>query len=193
MKTFEERKKELILKIFFDSEFGTMYHTEDVLSEKDVIIRHFDREVSPEFIPLYVQLYKEVQNWIESKPSIEEFVFMPNLVEIGKDYLIRPFHVYLKNNSRYIDDYEPIAPPANYYGMINNISYELSNELPEDYDEENYIYNEENIIHRIVRKSLLECTAKTFYEDSLEKFIIVEPKISLTDLEEWKKIVESKE
>lgn len=193
MKTFEELKKEINLIIYLNSEFGTMYYIKDVPAEKDVIIRHFDQEVSPEFISLYVQIYKEVQNWIESKPSINEFVFMPNLVEIGKDYLIRPFHVYLRSNDRYIDDYEPIAPPANYYGMINNISYELSNELPENYDEENYIYNEENIIHRIIRKSLLGCTAKTFYDDDIEKFIIVEPKISLTDLEEWKRIVESKE
>jgi hypothetical protein len=193
MKTFEELKKEITLKIYIESELGTMYTQKEASILDKSIIRHFDSEVTPEFIPLYVHLYKEVQNWIESRPSINEFVFMPNLIETGKDYIIRPFYVIFISNDRYIDGYEPIAPPANYYGMINNISYELSNELPEDYDEENYIYNEENIIHRIIRKSLLGCTTKTFYDDDLEKFIIVEPKISLTDLEEWKKIVESKE
>jgi hypothetical protein len=189
MKTFEERKKELILKIYLDSEFGTMYYCENFKNNEMAIIRHFDREVSPEFIPLYVQLYKEVQNWINNKVDIKEHVFLPDLVEIGIDYIIRSFYSYFNGVRYYCDDEEPIAPPIEYYGMLNTVSYELS----EEYEEEEYVQYKENIIHRIIRKSLLGSTSKTFFDPGLEKFIIVEPKISLTDLEEWKKIVESKE
>ncbi|MGX7666023.1 hypothetical protein [Flavobacterium pedocola] len=188
MKTFEDLKKETPLKRFIENEFGTLYIQQDYQNGKDAIIRHFDKEVLPEFIPTYILLYDELVKWIDSKPDIKEYVFIPKLLEVGDDYTMRSFYVYYNHIRSYTDEYEPIVPPSEYYGMINMVSYELS----EDYEADNYLSNEENIIHRIIRKSLLGGTGKTFFDDELQKFIIVEPKISITDLQEWKQKKEAK-
>lgn len=184
MKKFEEIKKRINLIDYLDSEFGTMYFGDGKSNENDIIIRYLDGELTPELLPVYIQLYNAVLQYIENHSKIKEHVFMPNLIEVGKDYIIRPFYVYLVSTRRYFDPDEPLEPPKQYYEMIQAFSEEMVTQ----FSMEDITYpNRESIIKRVLRKSLIEPRGKTFLEGRyINKCIIVEPAISIEDIEEWK-------
>lgn len=189
MKSFEEFKKNKNLILFADiSKLGTMYFEPDLPDDKDYIIRHLDSELTEEMLPIYVDLYNSIKNWIESNSKINEFVFMNDLIEVGKDYIIRPFRVYIKSNRSYFDDDQPIEPPIRYFEMLKALSEEMLR-LYVDYEE---LYpTKETIIKRILRKSLIAESGKTIYNDKINKFELVEPRISIDNVEEWEKITKS--
>ncbi|WP_415327957.1 hypothetical protein [Chryseobacterium sp. MMS23-Vi53] len=111
---------------------------------------------------------------------------MPQLIEVGVDYIIRPFYVYFVSTSRYFDPDEPLEPYQEYYEMLGAFSKEMMNQFSnEDIDNPNKL----SIIKRILRKSLIRPRGKTFFEGrDLNKYIIVEPAISIEDIEKWKTI-----
>ncbi|UKB82446.1 hypothetical protein LF887_15700 [Chryseobacterium sp. MEBOG06] len=109
---------------------------------------------------------------------------MPQLLEVGEDYIIRSFYVYLVPTRRYFDPDEPLEPLKEYYEMIRAFSEEMINEFSE---EDITDPDKQSIIKGILRKSLIEPRGKTFFEGRyLKKHIIVEPAISLEDIEKWK-------
>ncbi|MCC6371098.1 MAG: hypothetical protein IT236_08850 [Bacteroidia bacterium] len=175
MKTFEELNKELTLIEYLPSEFGTMYFEPDAPRDKETIIRHLDSKLTIELLPVYLNLYDAILQWIDNNARLKEHVFMPQLIEVGKDYIIRPFYVYLVSTRRYVDDEDPIEPPDQYFDMIIVAEQELP-DSPENGD----------IIENVLRKSLLEPSGKTYFEGDINKVVIVEPKISLEDLHQWK-------
>lgn len=175
MKSFDELKKEVVLIRYIGSEFGTMYFEPDLPRDKETIIRHLDGKLTIELLPIYVELHNSIRDWINNNPAMREFVYMPDLLEVGKDYFIRPFYVYDIAIQDYFDKEDPIEQPILFEKMISAVSQELIN-AP----------GKESIIQRILRKSLLEPSGKTYYNYRMNKFVIVEPKISLDDLEEWK-------
>lgn len=175
MKSFEELNKQIALARYIGSEFGTMYFIQNVPREKEAIVRHLDGKLTIELLPLYIQLYDSIKKWIDKTPKLQEYVFMPDFLEIGKDYIIRPFFAYYIATSEYNDEEEPIEPPAQYEEMKALASKELDGSS-----------GNEEIIRRVLRKSLLKPTGKTYFDYKMKKFIIVEPKISLEDLAEWK-------
>ena len=122
-------------------------------------------------------MYKAIIKWIDDKPKVKKYVLMPPLLEVGKDYFIRRFYVYDITTRDYMDkeDGDYVEPPALFEEMRNVVSQELKE-----------MSGSESIIQRVLRKSLLEPTSKTIFDSRINKFIIVEPKISLTDLNEWK-------
>jgi hypothetical protein len=184
MKSFEEFKKNKNLILFADiSKLGTMYFVPDLPVEKDYIIRHLDAELTEELLPSYVELYNSVKHWIESNSKIDEYICMPNLTEVGKDYIIRPFRVYIKSVRSYFDEEEPIEPPKRYFEMIKV----FSEEMIRVFDEQEGINftNKNTIIKRVLRKSVFGLSGKTVFEYRSNKFELVEPKISIEDIEEW--------
>lgn len=184
MKSFEEIKKTEPLLRFLGSKFGTMYFNDNVSDGNDIIVRHLDGELTPELLPVYVQLYEAVLEYIDEHHKIKEHVFMPQLLEVGTDYIIRPFYSYHVSTRKYFDPNEPLEPLKEYYEMIRIFSEEMMNEFSE---EDITDPNRKSIIKRILRKSLIQPTGKTFFEGRyLNKYIIVEPAISIEDIEKWK-------
>jgi hypothetical protein len=178
MKTFEELKNKMTLKprAGDECELGTMYFEPDATRDKMIIIRHLDNKLTVELLPVYVHLYHSIQQWISNNPEVNQYVFMPNLLEVGKDYFIRQYHVYGTSIRRYINHKEPIEPPDEFEDMVRVVSRELQ-AVPE----------KEKIIARILRRSLLEPTSKTFFTSRyMKKFVIVEPKVTIADIEQWK-------
>lgn len=181
MKSFEELEQEKTFKRYIGSEFGTMYFEPGLPRENKRITRRLDSKLTIELLPTYEELYNALIKWIEDNPKVKEYVFMPSLLEVGKDYFIRPFYVYDIAIRDYMDkeDEDYVEPPALFEEMRNAVYQELNNEAS----------GKEGIIQRVLRKSLLEPTGKTTYDSRrMNKFIIVEPKISLVDLNEWKTI-----
>lgn len=184
MKNFEELNKKLNLLEFLPSDFGTTYFIPNVPREEEMIIRHLDGELTPELLPVYVQLYEAVLEYIDVHHKIKEHVFMPQLLEVGEDYIVRPFYVYLVPTRRYFDPDEPLEPLKEYYEMIRAFSDEMMDQFSE---EDITGPDKQSIIKRILRKSLIEPRGKTFFEGRyLNKYIIVEPAISIEDIEKWR-------
>ncbi|WP_294311359.1 hypothetical protein [uncultured Chryseobacterium sp.] len=184
MKNFEELKKDLKLIDFADSQFGTMYFNENISTGNDMMIRHLDGELTPELLPVYVQLYEAILEYIDEHHKIKQHVFMPQLLEVGTDYIIRPFYSYHVSTRRYFDPDEPLEPYTEYYEMIRAFSEEMTNEFSQ---EDITDPDKQSIIKRVLRKSLIQPRDKTFFEGRhLNKYIIVEPAISIEDLEKWK-------
>lgn len=183
MKNFEELKQKNKLIDFADSQFGNMYSTPSIQGEKKYMIRHLDGELTPKLLPIYIELYDAVLEYIESHQKIKEYVFMPQLIEVGADYIIRPFYVYMVSTSRYFDPDEPLEPTKEYYEMFRAVSEEMINQFSET---ETIDPTKNTIVKRVLRKSLLQPRGKTFLEGRyINKCIIVEPAISIEDLEEW--------
>jgi hypothetical protein len=180
MKSFEEFRKEIsLVKSSMGSEFGSKYIDTKLPRNEMIVVRHLDTKLAIELFPIYEQLYNTITKWVDDRPKVNEYVFIPSLIEVGKDYFIRPFYVYDIAIRDYMDkdDEDYVEPPALFEEMRNSISQELNKEVS----------GRELIIHRILKKSLLEPTGKTIYDSRrMNKFIIVEPKISLDDLNEWK-------
>ena len=177
MKSFEKLRKEIsIVESSMSSDFGSKYIDTNLPQNEMIVIRHLDTSLALELFPIYEELYYAIIEWIDSTPKVKEYVFMPSLVEIGKDYFIRPFYVYDIAIRDYMDkeDEDYIEPPELFEEMQNEVSNELKEES-----------GKEGLIQRVLRKSLLEPTGKTIYDQIINKFIIVEPKVSLEDIKEW--------
>ncbi len=183
MKTFEELNKEQQLTRFTGNKFGTMYFIPNLPNEEKVIIRHLDGELTLDLLPAYIELYNTILEYIDIHSLIKKHVFMPHLIEVGKDYIIRPFYIYLVSTNRYFDPDEPLEPHKEYYEMINAFSEVMMNQFVMDDITDP---TRESIIKRVLRKSLIQPRGKTFFEGSyINKYIVVEPAISLEDLEKW--------
>lgn len=174
MKLFQPLSQELSLAIFLESEFGTMYFRPNVPLKDKITVRYLDGKLTIEMLSVYIQLYNSILQWIENSHDLKKYIFMPEILETGKDYLSRPFYVYHISTMDYIDKDEPVEPPKEYEEMIRIATIELSSAS-----------GKEETIRRVLRKSLLEPSGKTYFEDEMNKFVIVEPKISLNDLQEW--------
>jgi len=186
MKNFEQLNKIEAIDKMLSSEFGTLYYHLDVEDNIDKIIRFLDGELTPELLPVYVKIYHTILQYIDTHQKIKDHVFMPQLLEVGVDYIIRPFYVYIVSTSRYFDPDEPLEPDYDYYEMIRAFSEEMASQFS---DEDITNPNKLSIIKRILRKSLIEPRGKTFFEGRyLNKHIIVEPAISIEDIEKWKSI-----
>jgi hypothetical protein len=177
MRTFEELKKEKSIKRFLASELGTLYFEPDAPRDMGVIVRHLDSKLTIELLPVYVHLYHSIQQWIEIHPEVNSYVFMANLIEVGEDYLILPFYEYHVSNRRYFEEGENyLEPEEEYEPMIEAVTKELGTAS-----------DQEGVISKVLRRSLLEPTGKTFFEDDIDKYVIVEPKVTIADIEQWKR------
>lgn len=177
MNSFDEIKKQKELTAGLISEFGKFYLEKGVSRDQLIVIKHFDNEYVLQFLPIYVELHNAIINWIDVSEKAKEYVYMPPLLEVGVDYLIRRFYVYYVSIRNYFDKEEDgyIEPPELFGEMRNAVSQELKE-----------VSGREGVIQRILRKSLLEPTGKTIFGYRINKFIIVEPKISVEDLNDWK-------
>ncbi|MCS4301051.1 hypothetical protein [Chryseobacterium sp. BIGb0232] len=79
------------------------------------------------------------------------------------------------------DPDKPLEPYREYYEMLAAFSEEMRNQFSTiDITDP----DKQSIIKRILRKSLIEPRSKTFFEGHhLNKYIIVEPAISIEDIE----------
>lgn len=177
MNSFSKLKQNVKIKRYISSDFGTMYFQPGLPRDKKIIIRHFDNKISIELFPVYVDLYNSILNFINS--NLSDIVFMPELLEVGEDYFIRQFYVYHIAIRDYLldkDDEDYIKPPELFHVIQTKISEVLSNDSNQ-------------IITSILGRSLLEPTSKTIYDHKTDKLLVVQPKVSLEDLQRWKEIM----
>ncbi|MCS4301050.1 hypothetical protein [Chryseobacterium sp. BIGb0232] len=65
MKTFEELNKTETFERMLSSRFGTLYYHLDTQGNIDTVIRSLDGELIPKLLPVYVQLYDALLEFID--------------------------------------------------------------------------------------------------------------------------------
>ena len=173
---FETLKSEVELKRFMGSPYGTMYYPSNEEWGEETIIRHFDSDLPPDLIPEYIELYGLVKEWIDSKPNINEIVFMKELTDVGENFIIRSYYFYYVSIRHYFDKEKFNKPPLEFERMKKVVIDEFDNSLKDNV-----------VLRRIIENTLLKPNGRTHYDSIEEKFFIAEPKITLQDLEEWRK------
>ena len=120
MRDFESLKEELELIAFDMGKNGTLYYPKDKSNE--IVVTHFNRETPVEFIPIYAEIVKRLQQFIDSKLILSKIIEVIQLNEVGKDFIIRNRFVYVRSiHSYFRDDEDYVVPPPNF----DDISGEL--------------------------------------------------------------------
>lgn len=176
MKLFEVLKSEKELKRYLRSKYGTMYFEPSSDPENSVIIRSLDATITPDLFSYYLDIYKCIKESLKSNMYLKEHIRVAEILEVGKDYFIRPFFTYDLALDDYFDQEEPVEVPKQYYEIKKELQFFLRSFKSE----------KEKILNRVLENSFLKSTGKTFYDSRTNEFIIVELKILYEDIKEWK-------
>jgi hypothetical protein len=176
MRDFAEVRNEFNLKRAVESPLGTVYSMASKLGPF-VCVRHFDRELGPEFVPAYVDLTQAAHDWIESHPELKALVRIELPVEAGLDFVMRRWHVYYTSTSSYMWD-EPWAPepPPELEPMRAAFRAAVGKSgRPQD-----------ELLETILSRSLLEPSGKTYESES--GFVVVELKPLPEEVKQWARL-----
>lgn len=181
MRRFVERAPELGVSKWVDSPVGTLYLNLDENAVDHSVVRHFDGAVPPDLVPAYVDLVRALDAWVRSRPDLDRLVRIELPTEVGLDYVVRPHHVYWTSTASYHEP-NPVKRPRELKWMRGAVRDAVEHaDGPRD-----------AIIARVVKRSLLEPTYKTYFAEHLEKFVVVDPRTEPDDVFEWAAIAQQR-
>lgn len=172
MNYFSEIKTKLNLTEFLDSDLGTLYFATKNFSPT-VMVRHFDSRLTPNFIDSYVDMVKTSQHWIEKYTHLSSLIRVEQPTEVGLDYIIRPFHIYITSTRSYSE-----------IENVPEIPMEL--EVMRHYflKYQHYIDTKKiEMVKKILARNLLDPSPKTYFDG--KKFIVVEPSVRIEEVKIW--------
>jgi hypothetical protein len=176
MRTFSELATVYNLREFLASPNGTLYFNPGahVSSETSLVVRRFNCDLPTDLVQAYAHLTLAAQQWLDSHPDIAALVRIEQPLEIGRDFIARRHHVY-QTSIRSYDDIDGPLPPSELW------------ELQERFcrNARNTITRPDHLIIIALARSILEPSGKTFFDDSEERFIIVDLKLEKEELEWW--------
>lgn len=181
LQSFKEIEQQSTLKRFISSPLGTLYFQPELSVAQQVLIRHLDGALTVELLPVYVDLYHAIKAWIKADITLSIYAASPE-IEVGVDYIKWPFYAYHVSVFNYLQDPSDehyVEPPELYTEMTEEVTDMLSQPMT----------GKDSILQRILRRSLLEPTHKTIYQEERLLFMLVEPKLTLEDLEAWKVLI----
>jgi hypothetical protein len=181
MRDFEQIRKELNLAPFVGSFNGNLFVVPVAQGAPRIVVRRFDRDLRPALVPAYANLLRSASAWIERDPELARVVRLEQPTEIGTDFIARP-HRLGTSLSAYFDDEDPPEPPDELAVMQSHVR-ELAAAAKTPQDE---------LIAKILARSTLEPSGKTFYSFPEEKFVIVDIKPRNDDLERWAELTGEK-
>jgi hypothetical protein len=175
MREFADIQRESGLKKFLDSQLGTLYMIRDASGGPRVMVRHFDRDLPTTLVRPFADLIKAAHMWIEARPELAHLIRVERPIEVGLDFIARPFHIYYGSLRAYTDWEDPPEPPKELELMRNAFRAAVGKSTkPKD-----------AIIEKVLARSLLEPTNKTYFDESKRQFFVVEPKLTREDVELW--------
>ena len=180
MRTFADIQRELGLRRFLASELGTLYFGLESAAGPQLMVRHFDGEAPPSLVGAYAEIVKAAQEWLDERPQLARLVRVEQPVELGTDFIARPFHVYLVRTNSYLDAENPPPEPEELAEMRQIFHDEAGQSR----------YWQDVIVERVLARSILEPSGKTYPGEPADgspwtQFVIVDPKLTLADLQEW--------
>lgn len=174
MRQFSDIEDTLKLVKLVSSRLGTVYSTPFTTKEEFFIVRRFDSELSPLMIWHYADLIRAVHDWVERRPELSKCVRVELPLEIGSDFVLRKHHVYIRSLDSFTWE-PPWAPEPD--EELEQMQRAANAALGHAQDAR------EQIIEGIVRRSLLEPSAKTYEDDT--GFVVVEPIMTVEDVKRW--------
>lgn len=178
MRKFQEIQDELKLKKFLDSPMGTLYFVPSAPDRPRVIVRHFDSQIPVSLVESFASLTQSASVWTVDHPPLDRLVrvVLPN--EIGQDFITREHFTYYTSTESYEldEDDQPPEPPDELEVMrdaFRNACTAISGSA-------------DAIIETVLSRSLLEPTGKTFFDENVRSFIVVELKPTRNELDSWK-------
>lgn len=172
MRTFERIRSDEGLAKFLDSANGTLYFVPRAPGSRRLIVRHFDGAVPADWIPDFVSLLAATRAFIDARPSLAELVHIAPPLEVGTDFVAREHFTYYTSTESYEDDDESIEPPDELETMRGLVRQAVEDDA--------------GAIGEVLRRSLLEPTGKTWFNEAEGRFIVVDPVWDRTTLERWR-------
>jgi hypothetical protein len=168
------------LKEFVQNPFGTTYFRPDAYDrhELPLIVRHADGELSRELVPPYIDLWGAAQEWIDSHPELAKFVRLQAPLEVGHDFVARQHHVFTTSTASYADSEDPPEPPPE-LALMRAAFTAVSNRALDD---------RARLIVALLSRSIIEPSSKTFFKGKEGRFIILEPRLTRSDIERWREL-----
>jgi len=177
MKTFDDLRASRSLERFLGGPMGTLYFDPTSTWSDRVLVRHFDSTYLPEDVAAYADLIKAVKDWVRGHFEVNTWVHLHEPIEVGADYLVRPYPMYQYSTDSY--DGAAGSPPAP--DELAQMQQAVRAALSQDQNPS----GSAEVIARVVARSLLEPTGRTFFDENNRRFIVVEPKIDRVDVDEW--------
>ncbi len=172
---FKEYSKRKKLIKFSDHKLGTLFFTSYNPGETQILVRKFDRELSPDYVHSFVDCFKQCKRFIDFDQILSNLITHEEILEVGNDFVVRKYSGISTPIQSYYDEYEPIpAPPQ--WGKVK-LRFEELNKLQ-------YNYKDQKII-KILYASLVKENFTSYFHDDLEKFIITEPNFLIEDIINW--------
>jgi hypothetical protein len=175
MREFTDLRNEPGLKKFLDSQLGTLYMMLDTRGFPQLIVRHFDRDLPPAWAKANYDFVQAMQQWVERHPELARLVKVEQPTEVGRDFISRPYHIYHTSTDAYTNWEDPPPPPEELEQMRTTFREAIGkSNRPGD-----------AIIEKVLEKSLLQPTGKTYFDENEKQFVVVEPKFGRDDIERW--------
>jgi len=177
MREFANIQRELQLMKFTDSTNGTLYCVPVSPGAPRLIVRRFDRDLSPSLVTAYARLIADAAAWIAADPELAKLVRIEQPTEIGSDYIARR-HVNATSLDAFLEtdpEEDPPEPPP-----------ELSR-MQARFRERAKLASgaREALLASILTRSILDRSQKTFYDSEAEQFVIADPTPTRDELEAW--------
>ncbi|MGW8393133.1 hypothetical protein [Pseudoduganella sp. HUAS MS19] len=169
MRTFEEFINLRPLTKYLVSGVGVLFYGDDNAGR--ILVRKFP---SAKICKAYVEILYAVKRWIEDRGGIGGAVEILSPFETGSDFIAREHRIFT-GTDELMDEECNVDLPSEFFNQRKLIASSLTeaNGLPH------------NVIENVVKNSLLEPAGKTYFDFTLKRFVIVEPKISPADIELW--------
>ena len=187
MRDFSEIQAALGLKKLIGSQLGTLYLPLPESGEPRAMVRHFDRDLPPSLAEAFADLGRASQAWINRHPEIAGLVRVEQPIEVGRDFVARLHHVYSTSTRSYLGDdpveddddeeyeYHPPEAPPELERMRSAFRAAIgASDDPRD-----------AIVEAVLARSVIEPSGKTFFDEQEGKFIVVEPKPLVEEVQRW--------
>jgi hypothetical protein len=179
MRDFNEVRSALGLRKFLDSTMGTLYFSPAAQGADRVLVRHFDSAASSDLTAVYADLIQAVADWVDAAPDVARYVRVERPLEVGSDFIMRPYPIYYVSTDAYDYSDEAPQPPPELYEMRKSVRAAVTGKVTGLNPDENAV------IGRVVGASLLEPTGRTYFNEADDLFVVVEPKIDAADVLDW--------
>lgn len=167
---FDDVARERNLKKFLASEIGTLYYGSN--ADGRVIVRKF----SPlEVASVYGEVVDSFSAWASKVPDFSGAILILPMQELGVDFSLRNHQIYTAT-AELRDEESAFELPDVFFQKIRAVEMALK---------VGGATARENILRSIMTNSVVHPSGKTYFDFSIQQFVIVEPKITLDDLDAW--------
>lgn len=181
MRTFAELQTARPLQHFLVSDPGTLYFDPQAQGVNRILVRRFDDATgAATSSATYADIVQAVADWVDDEPDVARWVRVERPREVGADFIVRAYPVYLTGTDAYDFSSEAPVPPPELDAMRRAVREALAR--PRDAPP-----TRGAIVARVVERSLLEPTGRTYFNEADDLFVVVEPKITAVEVREWAK------